>query len=111
MKKISDGTKVLENEVLLPNVESKVFNGIVFETDFVKTKVDTLKSKWNSNVSSAYNFTMEPFENSASSVDNGLSLPNDYKIVFYDGVVDTSIADTLYKKIATIHNNNSNQTS
>ncbi len=54
---------------------------------------------------------MEPFENSASSVDNGLSLPNDYKIVFYDGVVDTSIADTLYKKIATIHNNNSNQTS
>lgn len=99
VEKISDGTPVLENELLQPNVESKVFNGIVFETDFVKTKVDTIKSKWNTNVSKNFIFSMQPFVNPDRITDNGYGLPNDYKIVFYDSIVDTSITDTLYKTL------------
>lgn len=99
VKKISDDTSVLENELFLPNIESKMFNGIVFETDFVKTKLDLEKSKWNSNVSANFNYLMQPFVNHDGMEDNGYSLPNDYKIVFYDSVVDTSIADTLIRKL------------
>ncbi len=96
-KKI-DGTKILENELLLPQTESKIFNGIVFKPDYVKTELDLSKSFWKSNVLSDYNFTMEPFKNLADTIDNGYGLPNDYKIIFYEENVITSVADTITER-------------
>lgn len=95
VEKTSDGSKVLENELLLPKKESKVFNGIVFEPDFVNTELDASKSFWSSSVLSEYIFSMEPFINFYDTLDDGYGLPNDYKIVFYEENVNTSVADTL----------------
>jgi len=99
INKISDGSVVLKDELLLPNIESKLFNGIVFETDLVKTSLDVTKSKWNSNVLGDFLYTLNPFVNGDIVEDNGYALPNDYKIIFYENIVDTSIVDTIGKKI------------
>ncbi len=99
VEKMSDGTKILESELLLPNTESKSFNGIVFEPDFVNTELDLSKSFWKLNVLSNFGFTMEPFVNVEDTVNNGYGLPNDYKIVFYEENVNTSVADTIKKRL------------
>ncbi len=97
IEKYSDGSTLYEHELLLPNIESKVFNGIAFETDFIKTKYDTARSNWNSDVSSRFDIDVQPIVFSRNSLEYGYGLPNDYKIIFYENIVDTSLADTLGK--------------
>lgn len=76
---------------MIPNIESKVFNGLVFKTNLVKTEHDENRSNWKSN-NLNYDYTMRPFKHPNI---NGYTLPNDYKIIFHESNIKESLADTL----------------
>lgn len=88
---------IVNHSEFYPNSESKIFDGFSFITNDVYTKLDLTRARWNSSVSKLLNFSASPFFLNANYPEyNGYGKPNDYKIIFYGTVVDTSVADTLF---------------
>lgn len=49
--------------------------------------------------SSNANYSFQTFVNNEDTTDNGIDLPNDYEIKFYDSIVGMSVADTIGKRL------------
>lgn len=98
---MTESVYLYEKEAFLSGNESPVFNGLsFFAQDFV-TKPDPGRSGWNKGASKKLNFSMSRFTLPSNMSFNGYTMPNDYRIVFYDSVADTSAADTLYPVTST----------
>jgi poly(3-hydroxybutyrate) depolymerase len=94
---ISSNQYIVQHSKFYPNSESIIFNGFSFITNDVYTKLDLAHSRWNSSVSKSLTFSASPFFLNANYPEyNGYGKPNNYKIIFYGTVVDTSVADTLF---------------
>jgi hypothetical protein len=94
---ISSNQYIVNHSEFYPNDESIIFDGFSFITNDVYTKLDLTRSNWNSSVSKPLGYSASPFFLNANyPAYNGYGKPNDYKIVFYGTVVDTSVADTLF---------------
>jgi poly(3-hydroxybutyrate) depolymerase len=94
---INSNQYIVNHSEFYPNNESRIFDGFSFITNDVYTKLDLARSKWNPSVSKSLTFSASPFFLNANYPEyNGYGKPNDYKIIFYGTVVDTSVADTLF---------------
>lgn len=91
------GINLLVNENFKSQIENASFDGLTLFADDIETTFNSDKSGWNPNVSN--NFIVNCRTIIAPDYPIGYALPNDYKIVFYNTIVDTSIADTLYPTI------------
>ena len=96
VKNLTTSQIIFSDEQFFPKIENREFDGLTFFADEISTSFDSTGSGWNQNVSNDFNYTFRSYFNDTYSINNGYAMPSDYKIVFYNTVVDTSIADTLY---------------
>jgi hypothetical protein len=84
-------TTLLNSIPLLPRTESPVFDGLsMYAEDFV-TSIDGSRTGWTRTVPYQVSISRLRVQVSADQEILGYRMPRDYKIVFYDTPVDTSI--------------------
>ncbi len=91
--------EVLSRQSIVPFNESPIFDGLSLYNEDILTVMDSLHSGWNDSSTDELFFNFYPFywgNNSNQRRYNGLRNPNDYAVIFYPEIVDTSLADTLY---------------
>jgi hypothetical protein len=90
-------TYPIQNEQVSSKNESSFFDGLAFYCVDTLTHIDTDRSHWNPEAPRPLLFYGDKFQYSMIYTQyNGYRNPQDYQIIFYDSIVDTSIADTLY---------------
>lgn len=84
---------LLMNSPIYEGNESEVFDGLSFRSDQLYTQIDSANSNWKINNVENVLVIMKRF---SAQKREGYAIPNNYEIEFYDEIVDTSVADTLY---------------
>ncbi len=103
VRNTSSGVDKISHEPIMPYTESSLFDGLSFYCEDRATQIDSNNSGWNPGTVRPLRFTFGKFFWSTTyPAYNGYRLPNDYQIIFYDHIVDTSLADTLYPASAII---------
>ncbi|MDP2303817.1 MAG: T9SS type A sorting domain-containing protein [Ignavibacteria bacterium] len=96
VKNLTTSQMIFSDELFYENFENREFDGLSFFAEELSTSFDSTGSGWNQNVSNNFTYAFYSYLDEFYPINNGYAMPSDYKIVFYNTVVDTSIADTLY---------------
>ncbi|MBI5216048.1 MAG: T9SS type A sorting domain-containing protein [Ignavibacteriae bacterium] len=91
--------EVVSQQPILPFNESPIFDGLSLYNEDILTVLDSSRSGWNDSAEKQLDYSFYPFfwgTSSSSLRYNGFRMPNDYAVIFYPEIVDTSLADTLY---------------
>ena len=96
---------VVNHQLISQKAESPEFGGMAFYNEDIVTANDSVRSEWSGSLPDYFDyFTVNTWHWADSGTwakYNGYPMPNDYAIIFYPGIVDTSLADTLRNQSGT----------
>ncbi len=102
---ISTNNLVVNHQLISQKAEYPEFDGLTFYNEDIVTDKDSVRTGWSGNIPDYLEYytvnTWHWADSGTWAKYNGYPMPNDYAIIFYPSIVDTSLADTLKSQSGT----------